>query len=150
MLHYSLLVYASNVLLPLRHYPIGVLFDLLGSSLELPWQLTVHFQGSLLSIFFFYHYFGSHVPFPKRGTLLHLRLRRFPGSDCPAMSHRRHSEAVLHERLKRGRVAPNHANRFVRGGNTQCRIRGLLLITVMVLTVGVLSVFCVGQLPQAR
>lgn len=30
---------------PPRHYPIGVLFDLMGSTLELPWQLTVHFQG---------------------------------------------------------------------------------------------------------
>jgi len=27
------------------HYPIGVLFDVLGSSMELPWALTVHFQG---------------------------------------------------------------------------------------------------------
>lgn len=29
-----------------RHYPIGVLFDMLASTLELPWQLTVHFQGT--------------------------------------------------------------------------------------------------------
>ena len=27
-----------------RHYPIGVLFDLYGSSASLPWNLTVHFQ----------------------------------------------------------------------------------------------------------
>ena len=27
-----------------RHYPIGVLFDLHGSSASLPWNLTVHFQ----------------------------------------------------------------------------------------------------------
>jgi len=32
--------------IPLKwHYPIGVLFDLMGSTLELPWQITVHFQG---------------------------------------------------------------------------------------------------------
>jgi len=31
---------------PLKwHYPFGVLFDLLGSPTELPWLLTVHFQG---------------------------------------------------------------------------------------------------------
>eukprot|EP01137_Pigoraptor_chileana_P012787 Opistho-2@65522 len=31
---------------PLKwHYPIGVLFDSLGSPSQLPWSLTVHFQG---------------------------------------------------------------------------------------------------------
>jgi len=31
---------------PLKwHYPVGVLFDLLCSETELPWALTVHFQG---------------------------------------------------------------------------------------------------------
>jgi len=31
---------------PLKwHYPLGVLFDLFGTTMELPWSLTVHFQG---------------------------------------------------------------------------------------------------------
>ncbi len=28
-----------------RHYPIGVLFDLYASPADLPWSITVHFQG---------------------------------------------------------------------------------------------------------
>ena len=29
----------------LRHYPVGVLFDLFANPQELPWPITVHFQG---------------------------------------------------------------------------------------------------------
>lgn len=29
---------------PRRHYPVGVLFDLLAGQ-QLPWSITVHFQG---------------------------------------------------------------------------------------------------------
>lgn len=33
-----------------RHWPIGVLFDLYGSTSKLPWNLTVHFQVCMPSL----------------------------------------------------------------------------------------------------
>ena len=30
-----------------RHYPVGVLFDLLGNNESLPWHITVHFQVNI-------------------------------------------------------------------------------------------------------
>jgi autophagy-related protein 5 len=27
-----------------RHYPIGVLFDMYASDIQLPWNITVHFE----------------------------------------------------------------------------------------------------------
>ena len=34
----------SDHLLLLRHYPVGVLYDLYGRSSTLPWEVTVHFK----------------------------------------------------------------------------------------------------------
>lgn len=40
------------LLLPCRHYPVGVLYDLYGRSVNLPWEITVHFRVSLYTAHF--------------------------------------------------------------------------------------------------
>lgn len=92
-LHLHLLLLFISLLLPPRHYPIGVLFDLMGSTLELPWQITVHFQGinppptqMLLLLLLLASLLTRSRLWPR--VWLVRRRCRLPGADDSAMSHR--------------------------------------------------------------
>jgi len=50
VIHYDKFVYGTTYRLDTlffmfgRHYPIGVLFDMYASDIQLPWNITVHFD----------------------------------------------------------------------------------------------------------